>query len=210
MTLLFLYAAQAFDLRVHLSARPPIVFNAVEDRTEGSSHTTLGTRFEVQPSSATSVSVSTGPYTSQGRTFGHQKSHVVTLTPQGTVASDSYKRPPFMLSVPLPGRSVKVGDSWSSVIVGPTPMPAGVTATFKVLGPANIAGVSCARIGTKINWESGGTKVTGDGEQSVSLADGLVQKGGLNVVVTFRRPDPVTHVMKVNATVSVKATIVRA
>jgi|GEM_PF-6920630 len=210
MTLLFLYATQAFDLRVHLSARPPIVFNAMEERTEGSSHTTLGTHFEVQPSSATSVSVSTGPYNSQGRTFGHKKTHVATLTPQGTVAGDNFKRPPFMLSVPLPGRAVKAGETWSGVVVGPTPMPAGVTATFKVLGSTNIAGASCARIGTKINWEQGGTKVTGDGEFSVSLADGLVEKGGLSVVVEFRRPDPVTHVMKVNATAKVKASIARS
>ena len=131
------------------------------------------------------------------------------MTPQATLAGDRAGRPPFLLSVPLPGHPVKVGDAWSGTIVGPTPMPAGVKAAFRVLGTAKVGGATCVRISGKIATEIGGAQITGGGIWNVNLADGLVQSGSLNALLVYRRPDQVTRKMTENARVNLKATITR-
>lgn len=201
-------AAQAIDLRIRPSSKP-VVFNTVEDRTEGKQRAVLGTRFEISIGQDLSASFTMGPFSSAGRTFGHPKLRRLSLTPQGTLRGDPYGRPPFLLFVPLPGRSVKVGETWTASIVGPTPMPAGVKATFHALGLSSVAGTKCVRIGIKLETEYGGAHITGGGEISVRLADGLDQVGSLNVLMVYHRPDQRTREMIESARVSIKATIAR-
>jgi hypothetical protein len=186
------------------------VFNTVEDRTEGKEHNVLGTRFEISVGQDLSSNFTMGPFSSAGRTFGHPKVRRFSLTPQGTLSGDPYGRPPFLLAVPLPGHAIKVGDSWTASIVGPTPMPAGVKATFRVLGSSTVAGSKCVRVGIKLDTEFGGARITGGGEISVRLADGLDQSGSLDVLMVYHRPDQQTRKMIESARVTIKSTIARA
>ena len=199
---------QTFDLRLHPSGKP-VTWNILEDRVEGKVHTSLGTKVQLV-ATGTSASLTLGPFTSQGRTFGRPKVRSVALTPQATLAGDGIGRPPFLMSIPLPGRKVKVGDTWTGVIVGPTPMPAGVKMTFRVAGVAVYGAVSWLRVSGNISTELGGAKITGTGTWNVKLADGLVQNGSLNALLIYLRPDPVTRKMTENARVRVKATSTRS
>ncbi len=205
---LALIGAPPTDLRLHATAKP-VVLNALEVRTEGGKVTTLGTRFEFAVGNNLEASLKTGPFTSQGHTFGHPKVRNFELTPQATLRRDGLARPPFLLSVPLSAHSVKAGETWTGVIVGPTPMPAGVKATFKAVGPGRVAGVPCLRVQVSFNTELGGAQITGGGMSNVRLDDGVVQTGSLNALLVYHRPNPVTRKMEESARVSVKATISR-
>jgi len=202
-------AARAIDLRIRPSSKP-VVFNTVEDRTEGKAHTVLGTRFEISVGQDLAANFTMGPFSSAGRTFGHPKVRQFSLTPQGTLLGDPYGRPPFLLAVPLPGRAIKVGETWTASIVGPTPMPAGVKAAFCVLGSSTVSGTKCVRVGIKLDTEFGGARITGGGEISVRLADGLDQSGSLNVLMVYHRPDQRTRQIVESARVKLVATIARA
>ena len=202
-------AAQAIDLRIRPSSKAA-VFNTVEDRTEGKEHSVLGTRFEISVGQDLAANFTMGPFSSAGRTFGHPKVRQFSLTPQGTMRGDAYGRPPFLLAVPLPGHAIKVGDTWMASIVGPTPMPAGVKAAFCVLGSSTVSGTKCVRVGIKLDTEFGGARITGGGEISVRLADGLDQGGSLNVLMVYHRPDQQTRKMIESARVTIKSTIARA
>ncbi len=203
------FSAQAIDLRVHPTPKA-VVFNTVEDRTEGNTHSVLGTRFEISVGQDLAANFTMGPFSSAGRTFGHPKERHISLTPQGTLRGDPYGRAPFLLAVPLPGPGIKAGDTWTASIVGPTPMPAGVKAAFRVLGSSTVAGAKCVRVGIKLDTEYGGARITGGGEISVRLADGLDQSGSVNVLMVFHRPDRDTRKMIESARVTIKATIARA
>jgi len=202
-------AAQAIDLRVRPSSKT-VVFNTVEDRTEGKQHNVLGTRFEISVGQGLAANFTMGPFSSAGRTFGHPKTRQFALTPQGTLSGDPFGRPPFLLAVPLPGHAVKVGETWTASIVGPTPMPAGVKATFRVLGSSTVVGTKCVRVGIKLDTEFGGARITGAGEISVRLDDGLDQNGSLHVLMVYHRPDQRTRQMVESARVTIVATIARA
>ena len=206
---LTLLAPQTFDVRLRPTSKP-VVLNALEHRTQGKWHTVLGTRFEIDVRRGLKANLVIGPFTTQGRTFGRSKTRSIGLTPQATLLDDGMARPPFLLSVPLPGHPVKVGEAWTAVLVGPTPMPAGVKATFRALGPAKIAGATCLRIGVKLDTDISGTRITGGGLMLVRMDDGLVQTGSLNVLLVYQRADPVTRKMAESARVSVKAHIARA
>jgi hypothetical protein len=204
----FALAAQAIDLRLHPSSKP-VVFNTVEDRTEGKEHTILGTRFELSVGPDLATDFTMGPFSSRGRTFGHPKLRRLSLTPQGTLRGDAFGRPPFLLSVPLPGRAVKAGETWTATIAGPTPMAAGVKATFQALGWTTVAGTKCARVGIKLDTEFGGARITGGGEISVRLSDGLDQAGSVDILMVYHRPDQKTRQMIESTRVKIKATIAR-
>lgn len=200
---------QAADLRLRPTPKP-VVLNATEDRIEGKVRTVLGTRFEIAVAPDLAASLTAGPFTVQGRTFGHPKTRSLALTPQATLRGDPMVRPPFLLSVPLPGHPVKLGDAWTATIVGPTPMPAGVKASYRAAGTTKIAGAPCLRVGIKIDDERGGARITGGGELAVRLADGLVQSGALSILMVYHRPDPATRKMVESARLTVKAKIARA
>ena len=206
---LTLLAPQAFDVRLR-PTRKPVVLNALEHRMTGKEHTVLGTRFEIDVRRNLKANLVIGPFTMQGRTFGRSKTRSIGLTPQATLLDDGMARPPFLLSVPLPRHPVKVGEAWTAVLVGPTPMPAGVKATFRALGLAKVVGPACLRIGVKLDTDISGTRITGGGVMLVRLDDGLVQTGSLNVLLVYQRADPVTRKMAESARVSVKAHIARA
>jgi hypothetical protein len=89
-------------------------------------------------------------------------------------------------------------------------MPAGVKATFRVLGSSTVAGSKCVRVGIKLDTEFGGARITGGGEISVRLADGLDQSGSLDVLMVYHRPDQQTRKMIESARVTIKSTIARA
>ena len=202
-------AAQSFDLRMRPISKP-VVFETVEDRKDGKEHTVLGTRFELSVGQDLAANLTMGPYSSMGRTFGHPRTRRLSLTPQGTLRGDPYGRPPFLLSLPLPGHVIKVGDFWTASLVGPTPMPAGVKAAFHALGFTTMAGAKCMRVGIRLDTEFGGARITGKGEIAVRLADGLDQKGSLDVLMVYHRPDQRTHQIVESARVTIAATIRRA
>jgi len=206
---LILWAPSTFDLRLQATPKP-VVLNTVEDRVDGKEHIVLGTRFEIAVQPNLSATLTNGPFTSQGRTFGRPKTRSVDLTPQATLKGDGMARPPFMLSVPLPSRKVKAGDAWNATFVGPTPMPAGVKATYRALGASTVSGAPCVKIGMKVDTEAGGARITGGGEMAVRLSDGLVQTGSVNLLLVYHRPDQKTRQMTEFARVTVKARIARA
>jgi hypothetical protein len=200
---------QTYDLRLRATGKP-VVWNVLEDRVEGKVRTALGTKVQLVASSGGSATLTLGPFTSQGRTFGRPKARSISLTPQATLAGDALGRPPFLLSVPLPGHAVKVGDAWTGAIVGPTPMPAGVKATFRVVGTAKVGGAACAKVTAKIDTVLSGAQITGTGGWTVRLDDGLVQMGSLTTLMVYHRPDQVTHKMTELARVQIKGTIARS
>lgn len=194
---------QTFSLRYHPRGAP-VAWKVIENRLEGKTRNTLETHLRLTGSTLT-----VGPFSSGGRTFGRPKDRMISITPQATLAGDGFGRPPFLLSVPLPSQPVKMGDTWTGVIVGPTPMPAGTKVVFRVVGPAKVAGSPCVRVRGKIDADLSGAKITGGGEWSVRLDDGLVQSGSLNALLVYRRPDPVTRKITESARVNVEATISR-
>jgi hypothetical protein len=64
-------------------------------------------------------------------------------------------------------------------------------------------------VGIKLDTEYGGARITGGGEISVRLADGLDQAGSLDVLMVYHRPDQATRKIVESARVTIKAAIAR-
>lgn len=201
----------AFDLRPRLIGSRPLVFNVAESRTEGGKRTDMGTRYAIAGGGSgfpMPVELTTGPYTVGKRTFGRPKTARFDLDVRAVQARDGLKRPPFPLSVALPGRRTKVGDSWVGVVYGPTPMPAGTKGTYRVLGVTSAGGAKCAKIGLKVALP-GVTAINGSGEFLVRLDDGFVQSGSARFEIAYTRPDPVTKKVSVSGRVQTSARVSR-
>jgi hypothetical protein len=130
-----------------------------------------------------SLRVVSGPIVARGRSVGRAK--ISDLTMSGDVGA----RPPAMFWVLLPKAGVMPGKSWVAGFNGPSPLPAGLTATYRFASVVSVGGKRLACLEVKVTAKTA-CSVAGVGKLYVRLSDGVVDHGQMKFTLSYERPDP--------------------
>lgn len=124
------------------------------------------------------LSVTSGPLFARGRSVGRARVYEASL--DGGVD----QRPPALLWVLIPRSGVSVGQTWSASLNGPTPLPAGLRATYKYVGVSG----RLARIAMTVAGKAACT-VRGSGTLYVRLSDGVLESGQATFNIAYERAE---------------------
>lgn len=131
------------------------------------------------------VALTLGPVEVSGKAVGRPRAREYDV--DSSFSRKGVGISPFAVVLPLGG--MKPGQSWTGPLASVSPLPAGMTATYKFEKITAIRGTTCAQVKVSVK-STGSSSVTGTGTVYLKTGNGFISHGDLKFEIAFVRPDP--------------------
>ena len=155
-------------------------FAGAGSKASGSTSTELP--IEIRVGASHTLGIVSGPLVARGRSVGRSRRSLVSVDGGG----GSRGQAPAQLFVVYPKDGVTPGQTWKAGFFGPSPLFAGLQATYKFVQVT--PDKRFARIDLKVEG-SGAGRVRGSGTLYVRFKDGYLDHGTAKFDISYLRPD---------------------